>query len=69
MEVMEKDIIDLIKQAKKDGSITREDIGTKLVKYELTHKELEDIVERLESEGCIVEDEEEEIIKDDELKE
>ncbi len=69
MEVMEKDIIDLIKQAKKEGSITREDIGTKLIKYELTHKELEDIVERLESEGCIIEDEEEEIIKDDELKE
>jgi hypothetical protein len=57
MEFMEKEIEELIKQAKKEGSITREDIGTKLIKYDLTNKDLEDVVERLQNEGCIVEDE------------
>ena len=69
MEIMENDIQELIKLAKKEGSISSEEIGSKLVKYELSQKDMDDVIERLESEGIIVEQEEDEIIKDDELKE
>ena len=69
MEIMEKDIQDLIKLAKKEGTITSDEVGSHLVKYELSAKDLDEVIERLESEGITVEVEEEEIIKDDELKE
>ena len=69
MEINEKDIEDLIKLAKKEGSISTEEIGSKLINYELSAKEMDEVIERLESEGITVEQEEEEMIKDDELKE
>ena len=69
MEINEKDIEDLIKLAKKEGVITTDEIGSKLINYELSAKELDEVIARLESEGITVEQEEEEMIKDDELKE
>ena len=69
MEINEKDIEDLIKLAKKEGVISTEEIGSKLINYELSAKDLDEVIARLESEGITVEQEEEELIKDDELKE
>lgn len=69
MEDMEKEILELVKLAKKEGSISREEIGTKLINFELSHREMEGVIKRLESEGCVVDEDEEDIIKDDELKE
>ena len=69
MEIIEKDIEDLIKLAKKEGVISTEEIGSKLINYELSSKDMDEVIARLESEGITVEQEEEEMIKDDELKE
>ena len=69
MEIIEKDIEDLIKLAKKEGVISNEEIGSKLINYELSSKDMDEVIARLESEGITVEQEEEEMIKDDELKE
>ena len=67
-EKLQKDVQNLIKSAKKQGSITEEEIGTKLIEYDLSSSELKDIVEQFQKEGIVVETIDEEIIKDEDLK-
>lgn len=67
-EKLQKDVQNLIKNAKKQGSITEEEIGTKLIEYDLSSSELKDIVEQFQKEGIVVETIDEEIIKDEDLK-
>ena len=70
MENLEQELIDLIREVKKSGgTITEEDLGEKLINFELNAKELEEIKERLEEAGLIVEESVDNTIKDEELKE
>ena len=60
---------EILKIAKKEGNIVTEDeLGNKLINYELTLDELKEIKDKLESMGVTIEESVEETIKDDELK-
>ncbi len=69
MESLEKDIEELTKYAKKNGSITEDEIGSKLVKHDLSMSEIENIIKQLRADGVNVESAEDITIKDEELKE
>ena len=69
MDNLEQEISKIIKYASKDGnSITEEELGARLINYELSADELKDVKERLEDEGITVEPSVDEVIKDEELK-
>ncbi|MDY5676629.1 MAG: RNA polymerase sigma factor RpoD [Eubacteriales bacterium] len=69
MDNLEQEISKIIKDASKDGnSITEEELGARLINYELSADELKDVKERLEDEGITVEPSVDEVIKDEELK-
>ncbi len=67
-EKLQKDVQNLLKAAKKRGSITEEELGTKLIEYDLSSDELKDIIDMFQKEGVTVESLDEEIIKDEEFK-
>ena len=67
-EKLQKEVQALLKSAKKQGSITEEEIGTKLIEFDLSSDEMKDIVENFQKEGVVVESLDEEIIKDEDLK-
>ena len=70
MENLELEIQEIIKEAKKSGNvISEEDLGEKLINYELSSKEMDKIKEQLEEEGISVEEAIDNTIKDEELKE
>jgi RNA polymerase primary sigma factor len=70
MDNLELDIQEIIKEVKKSGgSISEEVLGEKLINYELTAKDLENIKEQLEDAGIEVEESVDNTIKDEELKE
>jgi len=67
-EKLQKEIQALLKSAKKQGSISEEEIGTKLIEFDLSSDELKDIIDSFQKEGVTVETLDEEIIKDEDLK-
>lgn len=67
-EKLQKEIQNLLKNAKKQGTISEEEIGTKLIEFDLSSDELREIIESFQKEGIIVESLDEEIIKDEDLK-
>lgn len=70
MNSLEQEIEQIIKDARKDGNvITEEDLGAKLINYELSMNEMKDVKDKLEDEGITVEPPVEESIKDEDLKE
>lgn len=70
METLEQEIEKILKDARKDGNtITEEELGAKLINFELSSDELKEIKERLEDDGITVEPPVDEIIKDEDLKE
>lgn len=70
MNSIDEEIEQILKEARKDGNIiTEEDLGAKLINFDLTSDELSGIKERLESEGITIEPPVEEVIKDEDLKE
>ena len=70
MDNLEKEFQEILKSAKREGnSISEEDLGERLINYELTAEEMEKFKSRLEDEGIDVEPSVDESIKDDELKE
>lgn len=70
MENLELEIQEIIKEAKKNGCvISEEDLGEKLINYELSSKDMDKIKEQLEEEGISVEEAIDNTIKDEELKE
>lgn len=66
---LQKDIEELVVYAKKEGIVTEEEIAQKLVKHELSPEEIDVIKKRLEEEGVKVQEEQEEKITDEDLKE
>ncbi len=67
---IEQDIEELVKFAQKEGNyITEDEVGSKLINYELTADELNTIKQVLEEEGITIEQSVDEAIKDEELKE
>ncbi len=70
MNSLEQEIEVIIKNARKEGNVvSEEDLGEKLINFELSADELKEIKDRLEDEGITVEPPVEEVIKDEELKE
>lgn len=67
-EKLQKEIQNLLKNAKKQGTISEEEIGTKLIEFDLSSDELKEIIDNFQKEGIIVESLDEEIIKDEDLK-
>ena len=67
-EKLQKEVQALIKSAKKQGSITEEEIGTKLIEFDLSSDDMKDIIDCFQKEGITVESLDEEIIKDEDLK-
>ena len=69
MNNLEQEIEQILKDAKKEGNtITEEDLGAKLINFELSSDELKEIKDKLEDEGITVEPSVDETIKDEELK-
>ncbi len=67
---IEVEISELLKNAKKDGNcINEDDIGVKLINYELTTDDVTLIKRMLEDEGITIEQSVDEAIKDEDLKE
>lgn len=70
MNTLEQEIEEIIKNAKKEGNtITEEDLGAKLINFEISAEDMKDIKERIEDEGITIEHSVDEVIKDEELKE
>ena len=70
MNSLEQEIEQIIKDARRDGNvITDEDLGAKLINYELSIDEMKEVKDKLEEEGITVEPPVEESIKDEDLKE
>ena len=70
MDNLELDIQEIIKEVKKaGGSISEEALGERLINYELTAKDLENIKDQLEEAGLEIEESVDNTIKDEELKE
>ena len=70
MENIEIDIQEIIKEVKKSGGVISEEaLGEKLINYELTAKDLENIKDQLVEAGIEVEESVDNTIKDEELKE
>lgn len=70
MNSLEQEIEQIIKDARRDGNvITEEDLGAKLINYELSIDEMKEVKDKLEEEGITVEPPVEESIKDEDLKE
>ena len=65
---LEKDIQELVRYAKKQGSISEDEIGTKLIKHDLTLDEMKDVVEKIKAEGGVVEESVDSEIKDEDIK-
>ena len=69
MNNLDEEIEKIIKDASKEGNtITEEDLGERLINYELSVEELKEVKDRLEEEGITVEPPVDEVIKDEELK-
>jgi len=63
-----KEVEELIKVAKKRGSITEGEIGESLIEYDLSKQQLKNIIEEFKREGVQVEDDDESLMKDVDLK-
>ena len=69
MNNLDEEIEKIIKDASKEGNtITEEDLGERLINYELSAEERKEVKDRLEEEGSTVEPPVDEVIKDEELK-
>ena len=69
MEELELEIQEIIKDAKKNGSVISEDaIGEKLINYELSANDMKNIKEKLEDAGITIDESVDDVIKDEELK-
>ena len=66
---LDNEVKSIIKQASKTGSITEDEIGAKLIKFDLSNEELKKILDIIQEEGISIEESEDVIIKDEELKE
>lgn len=65
---LEKDIEELVKYAKKQGSVTEDEIGIKLIKHDLNIDEMKEIIENLKDQGINVEEGVDSAIKDEDIK-
>ena len=66
---VEKAIAELVRLANKQGSITEDEIGQKLITYDLTMQEINEVIKNIKDLGINVENGGVEGIKDEELRE
>jgi len=67
MEDLERDIKILKDLAKRNGYITTDEIGNKLIDHELSMEEIDKIIKSFKEEGIVVEESEADDIKDEDL--
>ena len=65
---MDKIIEALIKSSKKSGSITEQEIGSALIDFDLTAEEMRAVFDMFDKEGITVEDDDDALMRDDDLK-
>ncbi len=65
---LEKDIEELVKYAKKQGSVSEDEIGIKLIKHDLNIDEMKEIIDNLKAQGINVEEGVDSAIKDEDIK-
>ncbi len=64
---LEYELQTIVKYANKMGSITEEELGSRLIRFDLTSEEMNEVVEQLKEKGVTIDPPEEEI-KDEDLK-
>lgn len=65
---LDKDVEELVKYAQKQGSVTEDEIGIKLIKHDLSLDEMKEIIDKLKSLGVTVEEGVDGAIKDEDIK-
>ena len=70
LEGLESTIESLLKSSRKSGSISEQEIGAALIDYDLSAKEMKEIMSRFTREGIVVEEDSDydAMMKDDDLK-
>ena len=68
MEIVEKEILDILKKIEKQGTVSEDELGEKLLKFDLTNEQMEEITNFLTENGVIIESSDAELVKDEDLK-
>ena len=68
MEIVEKEILDILKKIEKQGTVSEDELGEKLLKFDLTNDQMEEITNYLTESGVIIESSDAELVKDEDLK-
>ena len=68
MEALEKEILDILKKIEKQGTVSEDELGEKLLKFDLTNDQMEEITNYLTEAGVIIESSDAELVKDEDLK-
>ena len=68
MEIVEKEILDILKKIEKQGTVSEDELGEKLLKFDLTNDQMEEITNFLTENGVVIESADAELVKDEDLK-
>ena len=68
MDIQEKEILDILKKIEKQKTISEDELGEKLLKFDLTNDQMEEITNYLTESGVIIESSDAELVKDEDLK-
>jgi len=68
MEIVDKEILDILKKIEKQGNVSEDELGEKLLKFDLTNEQMEEITNFLTENGVIIESSDAELVKDEDLK-
>ena len=65
---LDEQAVEVLNEIIKSGNISEIDLGAKLVQFDFSQEELEDITKYLEQQGVTIEEGMEDLLKDDDLK-
>lgn len=68
LEKIDEEILPILKQIVKDGAITEDELGEKLLKFELSNDQMEEINNYLTEQGVNIESTDAALVKDEDLK-
>ena len=68
LEQIDEEILPILKQIVKEGTITEDELGEKLLKFELSNDQMEEINNYLTEQGVNIESTDAALVKDEDLK-
>ncbi len=68
LEKIDEEILPILKKVVKEGSITEDELGERLLKFELTNDQMEEINNYLTEQGVNIESTDAALVKDEDLK-